>query len=84
MTDDEFDVLDELYFVYSFDHVKDELSWESEHLKTVLKVLVDKGWVKCFKDVHRELTKEEVEFDSNYNQYLYLASKAGLFAHNER
>jgi len=84
MTDQEFDVLDELYFVYSFEHVKNELEWETESLKIVLKILVEKGWVKCFKNVHEELPKEEVEFDSNYDLYFYLASKAGLFAHNER
>jgi hypothetical protein len=84
MTDEEFDLLDELYFVYSFEHVMGELEWEIETVKRVLKVLVDKGWVNCFKNVHEVLPKEEVEFESNYNQYFYLASKAGLFAHNER
>ena len=84
MTDEEFDLLDELYFVYSFNHIKNELSWETESLKKVLRLLVDKGWVKCFKNVHEELPKEEVEFESNFEQYFYLASKAGLFAHNER
>lgn len=84
MTDEEFDVLDELYFVYSFDHVRDELGWESGELKKVLKQLVGKGWVNCFRTVHEVLPKEEVEFELNYAQYFYLASKVGLFAHNER
>ena len=84
MTDEEFDLLDELYFVYSFEHIKVELEWETESLKKALKVLVDKGWVNCFKTVHEVLPKEEVDFESNYDQYFYLASKAGLFAHNER
>ncbi len=84
MTDQEFDVLDELYFVYSYDHVKSELGWEDGLLKKVLSDLLEKGWVKCFKSVHEELLPEELEFDHDYNKYLYLATKAGLFAHNGR
>ncbi len=84
MTDEEFDVLDELYFVHSYQHVQDELGWQDEPLKKVLSVLLEKGWVKCFKTVHEELVAEEIKFEENFNQYFYLASKAGLFAHNGR
>ncbi len=84
MTDEEFDVLDELYFVYSFDHVKNELEWDDKALIKVLKLLVEKGWVRCFINAHDELQVNEVDIDSNFNQYFYLASKAGLFAHNGR
>ena len=84
MTNEEFEVLDELYFVHDYDHVKNELGWEDADLKQVLSLLLKKGWVKCFRTVHEELVPEEVEFEENYKQYYYLASKAGLFAHNGR
>ncbi len=84
MSDEEFDVLDELYFVHSFTHVKNELSWSDSSLKRVLRKLIEKGWVKCFISVHEELVPEEVDFESNFNTYLYLATKAGLLAHNGR
>ena len=85
MTDQEFDVLDELYFVISFQDLTRNLSWPAEELLPVLKELVKNEMVKCIDPQ----TEEEVELsapqlDKQYNKILFLASKKGLMEHNSR
>lgn len=84
MTDNEFDLLDELYFVQSFSDLKEILEWEEGMVKETLHALIDKGWVKCFKDIKAEVALEDVDFQQLYSRYFYLATKAGLLAHNGR
>ena len=82
MTDLEFDVLDELYFVISFDELKSATELDTETLRKVLLGLLHKGWIKCFRDRIESLSPEEVNFEHDYMRYYYLASKEGLLAHN--
>lgn len=84
MTDLEFDVLDELYFVIGFGQLQEELDMEEEALKDTLSTLLDKGWAKCFLSVSEEALQDEIDFDNRYKEYYYLASKTGLLAHNGR
>ena len=81
MTDNEFNLLDELYFVHSFAHLQKELSYDDVVLIETLKVLETQGWVKFLKDVdegwdHSDLT------DDQFRQSYFLATKKGLLAHN--
>jgi hypothetical protein len=82
MTDQEYDVLDELYFLTSFPELSKRCQLEAEELIEVLRTLLKKGWLNCFIEKDVPLTPEEVDLDQHYNQYYYLASKSGLFAHN--
>jgi hypothetical protein len=82
MTDLEFDVLDELYFVISFDDLKRATELDTETLRKVLLGLLEKSWVKCFGDHEEEIKPETLDFEQNYSQYAYLASKEGLMKHN--
>jgi hypothetical protein len=84
MTDIEFDVLDELYFIESFDSLSNTLSMSEEQLKTTLSGLLEKGWIKCLASATGDLPAEEAGFENHYNKYYYLATKAGLLAHNSR
>ncbi|MCC5921822.1 MAG: transporter [Cyclobacteriaceae bacterium] len=84
MTDLEFDVLDELYFVQSFDDLKQKLIIKEDTLRATLHVLVKKGWVKCLDKQEREILDEGRGFSDNYLSYRFLATKAGLMAHNTR
>ncbi len=84
MTELEFDVLDELYFVVSFRHLQDELDLSENTLKEVLCSLLEKGWVKCFLNTSEEAVKSEIDFENKYKDYHYLASKQGLLEHNGR
>jgi transcription initiation factor IIE alpha subunit len=84
MTDLEFDILDELYFVISFEDLKHKLGMEETKLKNALQIMVEQKYIKCFRDVSDELPNEHLDFKNNYRNYHYLASKEGLFAHNSR
>lgn len=83
MTTLEFDLLDELYFVISFNALQKELAWEEAILKTELTNLLQKGWVKYI----NAQTMIEVPLnliEPNYHLYLYLATKKGLLAHHSK
>lgn len=84
MTDLEYDVLDELYFVVPFSHLEQELNIEAGELKNVLQALLKKEWIKCFMNASEEVPPHEVDISNHYTDYLYLASKKGLLAHNGR
>lgn len=85
MDDLEFDILDELYFVQPFQYIKEELVLEEEVLKEALAKLLNKGWVKCLRKASDEVVAYETSlFEQNYKEYLYLATKEGLLAHNHR
>lgn len=84
MTDLEFDVMDELYFVISFHELKEKVGIGDHDLKKVLGGLVKKSYVRCLKNISDELPHDELDFEHNYGIYHYLASKEGLLAHNSR
>lgn len=84
MSDLEFDVLDELYFVQSFKDLLQLTELEENELKPVLEKLLAKGWIRCFKDITEEVAKSELDFELEFRKYYYLASKEGLLAHNGR
>jgi len=82
MTDDEFEVLDELYFVQTFHELIKLTGKEAEELKRILSVLYDKGWIRVFKEVDEEIPVEETDWIHHAERYIFLASKEGLMAHN--
>lgn len=82
MSDLEFDVLDELYFVQSYGKLKDTLSWDDDMLRDTLIKLLEKGWIRCFITPNDEIFKFDIDLVTSYRKYYYLASKEGLFAHN--
>ena len=82
MTDLEYDVLDELYFVISFSQLQDTLELKEHELKEVLQMLLRKGWIKCFSNQTDELSANEIDFSNRFKEYHYLATKAGLLVHH--
>ncbi len=82
MTDDEFEVLDELYFVQSFQDIYVTTAKSKNILIEVLSALYERGWVRVFKEVDEEVPVNELDFLEHADDYLYLASKEGLMAHN--
>jgi hypothetical protein len=82
MTDQEFDLLDELYFLSGFEELSLKLEIEELILKNQLAEIFKKGWLKILeKGTEGEVDNLDL-FDKNYKNYNYLASKAGLLAHN--
>lgn len=82
MTAIEFDLLDELYFLVSFDHLLHETPYQEQEIRDILKKMIDKGWVRCYHPSREEVLTDLSNFSTEYRKYRYLASKEGLLAHN--
>jgi hypothetical protein len=84
MTDPEFDIMDELYFISPFEELMKNLSMKESDLVNGLHALIQKGWVKCLeKETDNELDVTD-NFKAEFKKYNYLATKAGLLAHNSK
>lgn len=81
MSEEEFELMDELYFVQSYDYLKQELDWEDEKLLVILQKLCDKEWVNCFSSPDEEIFNHP-DILNEGKSYFYLASKKGLMEHN--
>jgi hypothetical protein len=84
MSDTEFDLLDELYFVQSLAQLQQSLGWGEGELKQALAALAEKGWVRCAALLDGQEPPAAPDILAEGEQYLYLATKAGLLAHNSR
>jgi len=85
MTSTQDDILDELYFVTSFQDLKASLNLPDETLCQELKKLLALEFVKSFfPDPDSEIAFSPENFDQDYKRYFYLATKKGLLAHNSR
>jgi hypothetical protein len=84
MSDSEFDLLDELYFVSSYEELQSRVPELELQLKNLIKSLISKGWIKCMMQYSDEEINDLEKFDLNYKKYNYLATKTGLLAHNSK
>ncbi|MEO9964443.1 MAG: transporter [Reichenbachiella sp.] len=82
MSDLEFDILDELYFLIHFDDLKKALGLSDEDLKPLLSKMARKKWLRCYSEPDVELDAASIDIEIGYRNYYYLASKEGLKAHN--
>lgn len=84
MTDLEYDIIDELYFVTGYQDLKETTELTDEELIVGLSGLVDKGFIRVFSEMDVEVEPQKVRIDQKLTDYLYLASKKGLKEHNLR
>ncbi|RLD22699.1 MAG: hypothetical protein DRI71_07140 [Bacteroidetes bacterium] len=84
MSEAEYDIMDQLYFVTSYEDIKELSEVDESVITSVLWMFINKGWVKCFAGPENEIEVAEEEFKTNFVNYHYLASKQGLLAHNMR
>jgi hypothetical protein len=84
MSDIEFEILDELYFVSSFEELLKNVSFGETELKEELQSLIKKGWVKGLDITSDDVVSDLEKINKNIYQYNYLATKEGLLAHNSR
>ncbi len=84
MTELEFDVLDELYFIISFDDLNKILGIDESVLKNILFEFIKNEWVRCFLNDEEIMSYNENDLPYNIHKYCYLASKKGLIIHNQR
>ncbi|GAB3646864.1 hypothetical protein GCM10028791_07880 [Echinicola sediminis] len=81
MSEEEFELMDELYFVQSYVYLKETLSWEDEALLSTLQRLYSKELIKCLSGPDEEIFGQ-VSIPEKGKNYYYLATKKGLMAHN--
>lgn len=84
MTDQEYEILDELYFVITFSDLRKRLQADEDLLKLELLALIRKGWVKVFDDDAETLIEDFSTIETHFKNYRYLATKEGLLAHTGR
>ncbi|QHL86648.1 hypothetical protein GU926_04010 [Nibribacter ruber] len=83
MTDSEFDLLDELYFVTPYNELRQQINLPEQEFEQTLLQLIGNGYVKVlFPDQDTEVPFEAEHFAAYREQYYLLATKAGLLAHN--
>lgn len=82
MTDQEFDIIDELYFVTPYKDLKEATGFSDGQLQESLIQLTEKGWVRVYKSVDEESEMKTINLNSDFQTFFYLASKKGLFEHN--
>ena len=82
MTNAEFDVLDELYFLQAYKELVETLKMSDSELKPILENLMKRGWIKCYLSPFEEKELDISDLEKEYWNYHYLATKAGLLAHN--
>ena len=81
MSDEEFDLIDELYFVQKYDLIKESLGWEDKQLLITLNSLYQSGMIKCLASPDTERF-DVVDIFAEGKNLFYLATKKGLMAHN--
>jgi hypothetical protein len=81
MSDPEFDLLDELYFVQPFSYLQDALGWEDELILKTLESLYKNGLIKCLTEPDLERF-DQVNIIAEGKNLYFLATKKGLMAHN--
>ncbi len=81
MTDSEFDLMDELYFVQPFEYLRETLKWEDEFILQTLQSLYSQGYIKCL-EMPDEERFDEVDVFREGKKLFFLATKKGLIAHN--
>ncbi|MFT6133948.1 MAG: hypothetical protein ACJAZM_000427 [Cyclobacteriaceae bacterium] len=82
MTTNEFDVLDELYFVTSYQDLLKSVELSSADLLITLEQLHSRGWIKVLNAVDEEIPDRSLLWERNHTSYLFLATKSGLLKHN--
>ncbi|AWW29881.1 hypothetical protein DN752_06980 [Echinicola strongylocentroti] len=81
MSEEEFELMDELYFVQPYSYLKEVLDWEDEVLLTTLQGLYERRLIKCLLVPDQEIF-DQVEVMKSGTLYYYLATKKGLMEHN--
>ena len=85
VTDPEYDLLDELYFVTPFRTLLQKTGLPAAELENQLRSLLEQGLIRSYwPDPDTELAYETTSFGAIARDAAYLASKEGLLQHNTR
>ncbi|MDH5609931.1 MAG: hypothetical protein OEY56_10655 [Cyclobacteriaceae bacterium] len=81
MTDQEYDILDELYFVTSFSQLKRKIQLPDDQIKNILEAMYKRDWIRVLSGPDHEVPGSELDLEQYFHNYYYLATKKGLIAH---
>lgn len=84
MSEIEYDLLDEMYFLVSFQHLLNETPYDEPSIKAALKAMLEKGWIRCYEGNEEQPISDTAAFEQAYQHYRYLATKEGLLVHNSQ
>jgi len=70
--------------VTPYNELKSETGFGDEKIKTNLINLISNGLVKVYLSMDEELEPQNIDMEKSYSSYSYLASKKGLFEHNQK
>jgi len=84
LTDLEYRILDELYFLTSFQTLKENLKEEESEFRRALRNLLEQGLVAQIKSTLGREEKLEVPDFNTLEESYFVASKKGLLIHNTR
>ena len=84
MTDIEFDILDELYFLISFEDLKKQTCLETNVLIDQLVIMFNKNWVQYYIEIDGEINPVLNNFAIEIQHCFLLATKKGLNNHNSK
>lgn len=83
MKKEEFDIVEEAYFVTGYEELKNKVDLTTDVFNNTLVSLLKKGWVDQlnFNQLANDFEKNSV-YREELDQYSYLATKEGLLKHN--
>ncbi len=83
MTDFEYNLLDELYFIKTFDELQKLADYNEIDLLTEIWNLVEKKWVKILDKLDNELELNKQFYKEHHKSLRFNITKQGLLAHNQ-
>lgn len=84
MNEVQWQILDSVYFVESFEHILEEVDSTRPIVADELKIMIDKGWIQVmeFNEEAGDYVKTIFYDTDDMHAYRYLATKQGLLKHN--
>lgn len=77
-----YDIIDELYFITTFDQLLSSIGLEEQVVKEKIWELIEIQHVKAMVNYDNELELNKETFENNFRIYHYIATKKGLMWHN--
>lgn len=86
LTDLQFQILDSVYFVESFENIREEADATLPVVVAEMRYLIDKGWIQVMQfDGEKDDYVRTAIFDTDHlEEYHFLATRDGLMKHNGR
>ncbi|MDW3645908.1 MAG: hypothetical protein R8P61_02475 [Bacteroidia bacterium] len=84
LTELQFQILDSVYFVESFDHIVEEAMESTAVVKDELRTMIDRGLIQVmmFDKGKGDFVRTSIFDADNMQEYSFLATKDGLLKHN--